>query len=449
MTERIDLPGLGFATEDLVRSLSRDLEEPDWLLEQRLAALARYAESPIERNRLWTTYVDLRPVRFAEIEPWGGVDSVAAPTADPPPGAAALLHVRDDAVVERALSAEARDAGVFLGTFSEVLRERPDLAGELLAGESPLPADDKFGQLTVALHALGVVVHVPQGVSLAAPIVLRWSVGAAGRGLFARTLVSLGRDAHARILEEQAEAAPADGAQRLYAGTTEVRLGDGATLDLAAEQDFGPGTVSFLNRAASVGRDATLRWALASVGGDLVKSRIDNDLVGRGASVQQVEIGFGGGSQLFDLSSYTRHLAPDTTGDLLSKGVFQDRARGYMKGLIAIDRLATGTDSFLGEFGMLLSRKARSVTIPSLEIDQPDVRRAAHSSSVGPIDEGQVFYAMSRGLPRDVARKHIVLGFLEPVVARIPLPEAQERLRALLDRKWDAGREAGPAASAA
>ncbi|HUP83552.1 MAG TPA: SufD family Fe-S cluster assembly protein, partial [Candidatus Limnocylindria bacterium] len=73
---------------------------------------------------------------------------------------------------------------------------------------------------------------------------------------------------------------------------------------------------------------------------------------------------------------------------------------------------------------------------PSLEIDQPDVRRASHSSSVGPIDETEIFYLMSRGIPRDVARKFIVLGFLEPVVARIPLEQAQERLRRLLDEKW-------------
>ena len=152
--------------------------------------------------------------------------------------------------------------------------------------------------------------------------------------------------------------------------------------------------------------------------------------------MRQVEIGFGGGRQLFDLTSYTRHIGQDTTGDLLSKGVFVDRARGYFKGMIDIEHTAKGTDSFLGEFAMLLSKQARSVTIPSLEIDQPDVRRASHSSSVGPIDEDEIFYLMSRGIPRDVARKFIVMGFLEPVVARIPLPEAQDRLRQLLERKW-------------
>ena len=200
--------------------------------------------------------------------------------------------------------------------------------------------------------------------------------------------------------------------------------------------------MSLITRQAAIGEAATLHWALAHVGGLLVRSRVDNQLIGRAATVRQAEIGFGGGQQTFDLTSYTHHVGRDTTGDLLSKGIFQDRSRGFFKGLIDIQRTAVGTDSFLGEFAMLLDRKARSVAVPSLEIDQPDVRRASHSSSVGPIDENQLFYLETRGLPADLARKSIVLSFLEPVVARIPLPEAQDRLRALLDRKWDAGRTA-------
>ena len=92
---------------------------------------------------------------------------------------------------------------------------------------------------------------------------------------------------------------------------------------------------------------------------------------------------------------------------------------------------------------MNLSKQTRSVAIPSLEIDQPDCRRAAHASSVGPIDETQLFYLESRGIPPDEARKFIVLGFLEPVVARVPLGDARDRLRELLEAKWDAGHGRG------
>ena len=103
----------------------------------------------------------------------------------------------------------------------------------------------------------------------------------------------------------------------------------------------------------------------------------------------------------------------------------------------------------LGEFGMNLSKRTRAVAIPSLEIDQPDCRRAAHSSSVGPIDKTQLFYLESRGIPPDEARKFIVLGFLEPVVTRVPLEGAQDRLRELLEAKWAAGWRPAEASGAA
>jgi Fe-S cluster assembly scaffold protein SufB len=177
-----------------------------------------------------------------------------------------------------------------------------------------------------------------------------------------------------------------------------------------------------------------------------VRSRVDNVLAGDRSQVEQTEIVFGSADQLHDLTSYTRHIGQDTTGHLLSKGVLLDKARSYMKGLISIEKTAIGTDSFLGEFGMNLSKSARAVAIPSLEIDQPDCRRAAHSSSVGPIDENQLFYLESRGIAPDDARKFIVLGFLEPVVARVPLEEAQDRLRDALEAKWASG--FGPAGSA-
>ncbi len=440
---------LPFVSEQNARTISRTLEEPDWLLEQRLEAVARVAELPAEGNQLFTPYLDLRAVRWESLRPYTETGMASAALDAPlPPGASAFIRIDGDAVTARALGEDARAAGVVIDTFADVLRQRPELLRDHNASDATLPVDDAFAQVCRAVWAQGLLVHVPPGTRLAGPIVIRWSPGAAGRGLIARTLVTIGEGARVRILEEQGPTGTDAGdgtsldAQRLWWGTTEVVLGEGATLELAGLQEFSRDTVAFVTRQATLGADARLRWALASVGAELHKSRIDNLLVGRGSSVQQVEIGFGGGSQLFDLTSYTRHIGEDTTGDLLSKGVFTDRSRGYIKGLIEIQRTARGTDSFLGEFSMLLARKSRSVTIPSLEIDQPDVRRASHSSSVAPIDEAQIFYLMSRGLDRETARKTIVMGFLEPVVARIPLPEVQERLRGLLEEKWPAAASA-------
>jgi Fe-S cluster assembly scaffold protein SufB len=449
MADALKLP---FAGEDRVRRLSAGLGEPKWLLDDRLIALASYLDLPIETNSLFTLYVDLRLARFAEIEPYAETGEAPQVAQTVPEGASALIEVAQDRVVARALSADARSAGVVIDTFANILRDRPELLHEALEGGKTLPSNDKFAQFARSHAALGILVHVPRNAVLEEPIVVRWAAGEPGTGLVSRMLIDVGENASVSVLEEQLPTdshaeSPSDGQpQSLWWGTTEVRLAQGASLNFAAQQDFGPSTLAFVNRHATLQQDAQLTWALASVGAAIHKSRVDNHLVGRGSGVRQVEIGFGGGRQLFDATSYTRHIGADTTGDLLSKGVFLDRARGYYKGMITIEKTARGTDSFLGEFAMLMSKQARSVTIPSLEIDQPDVRRASHASSVGPVDESQVFYLMSRGLPREVARKFIVLGFLEPVVSRIPLGDAQDRLRRLLEEKWPQSTETEAAA---
>jgi Fe-S cluster assembly scaffold protein SufB len=429
--------------------------EPDWLAADRRAALDRFRSLPIETNQLYTTYLDLRMADLGHVTAWPETAASPDPAATEPPletDAAGVATIEDDRVVALRLDDEAREAGVVLDTLSGFIARHPALAQRLLADAGSLPADDQLAQMTRAGWNQGLVVHVPAGVTLDRPIVLRWRVGAPGRALLTRTILDLGEGAVASVVEEHEPAAGASdrtGPQALFTGTLEVHLAAGADLSIASVQDLASGTVAFQHRQAQIGEGASLRWALAQLGGRLVRSRVDNRLEGDRSTVEQVEIVFGSDDQLFDLTSYTRHIGRDTTGNLLSKAALLDATRSYMKGLIVIEPTAVGTDSFLGEFGMNLSKQARAVAIPSLEIDQPDCRRAAHSSSVGPIDETQLFYLESRGIDPEEARKFIVLGFLEPVVARVPLESAREQLRELLEAKWDAGAAGAGAASAA
>ena len=411
-------------------------DEPAWLADDRRAAFELYKALPGESNRLYTPYIDLRPAQLADAAL--AVDGAATAATDKlAEGADAIAELVEGRDVAIELSDAARDAGVTV----RLLHDDLDAVRDLLTRPDALPADDKYAQLTRAAWTQGLLIDVPAGVQLEHPIVVRWVLGEGDRALLTRTLVRLGEGAHASVVEElvPSERTTGDGPQAFFAGTAEVVLGPKASLRLSSLQELPSNLVAFQHRTASIGEGAELRWALAQLGSRLVRSRVDNRLEGDHSSVEQVEIVFGGADQLFDLTSYTTHIGRDTTGNLLSKGALLDRSRSYMKGLITIDRSAIGTDSYLGEFGMNLSKAARAVAIPSLEIDQPDCRRAAHSSSVGPIDETQLFYLESRGIPPDEARKFIVLGFLEPVVARVPLADVQDRLRELLEAKWAAG----------
>jgi Fe-S cluster assembly scaffold protein SufB len=425
--------------------------ETDWLIADRQAGFDAFEALPAESNQLYTTYFDLRTVQLANavLTP---APRTAPVDADLPAETDGLLVIEEGDLAGVALSAEATAAGVVLTTIGDLAARDPERVRALLDDGSILPADDRFAQLTRALWSQGVVLDVPAGVRLAQPIIVRWHAGEPDRALISRTFISLGEGATATVLEELVASGPgslaADGGQSYLAGTLEVRLARDARLELASLQELPATTVAFQHRNAIIGEGATLHWALAQLGSRLVRSRVDNRLEGDRSKVEQVEIVFGGSDQVFDLTSYTHHIGRDTTGNLLSKGALLDRARSFMKGMIVIDRSAVGTDSFLGEFGMNLSKATRSVAIPSLEIDQPDCRRAAHASSVGPIDESQLFYLESRGIPPDEARKFIVLGFLEPVVARVPVADAQDRLRDLLEQKWDAGVDTGAIAAA-
>ncbi len=433
--------------EALVEGWAAD--EPAWLAEDRRAAFALYRDLPIESNRLYTPYVDLRGADLEAVRPYEEPAGAADASSELEANESGLVELDEDRVSALALSESARAAGVTLETFGAFVARDPESARRLIGDPATLPTDDRLAQMTRAGWNQGIVLRVPDGVRLDDPIVVRWRIGAPGRALLTRTVIELGDGASASFLEELRPSASslAGGSQALFTGSLEVHLGKGAQLGVASLQELDSHVVVFQHRNAIIGEAATLRWALANLGARLVRSRVDNRLTGDRSEVEQVEIVFGGEDQLFDLTSYTRHTGRDTTGNLLSKGALLDRSRSYMKGLIEIERTAVGTDSFLGEYGMNLSKQARAVAIPSLEIDQPDCRRAAHSSSVGPIDETQLFYLESRGIDQDDARKFIVLGFLEPVVARVPLESARDRLRELLDAKWEAG--AGRATGAA
>jgi Fe-S cluster assembly scaffold protein SufB len=451
---------LSFVDEGSVRGVAAAAGDPEWLLADRLSGLAAFDALPLETNQLYTTYVDLRNARLASARPYAVPAAVAAGAAGAkllPEGAAAYAEIRENRVAALVLSDDARAAGVVLETLADLRSRDPELMRRLLEGGCALPENDKLAQMTRALWSGGLLLHVPDGVHLERPIYMRWIVGEPDTALLTRTIISVGENAEVSVVEEQVSQDPgaaaateaSDAAQAFFAGTTEVQVGAGSILSFAGLQDFSTRQVAFQHRSAVLGKGATVRWALAHLGCRVVRSRIDNRLEGNGSAVEQAEIVFGSTDQVFDLTSYTRHVGRDTTGNLLSKGALADKSRVYMKGLATIEHTAHGTDSYIGEFGMLLSRQARSVAIPSLEIDQPDCRRVAHASAVGPVDETQLFYLESRGLEPEEARRAIVLGYLEPVVARVPLDSARDRLRELLEAKWDARSGAKPSATQA
>ena len=430
-----DLP-LSWANEAELKRLDAALGGAS----QRAAALKAFSSLPTEANLLFTGYVDLRsadlensillapPVVISEL-----------PASELPAGAAALISISARGVGLH-LGAEARVAGLTVG---------PLPGGTPLAGAE----SDRMTALIGACWNSGTEISLLNG-SITAPIIIRIESPAQGEALLARIAVKLGDNVSATISEEvvgrsaDSDSTSGTSARALLATTSEVTLGKGAKLRLASIQELPEDVVYLPVRRHEFGANAELQIAAAQIGARLVRGRIDHQLTGNGSKVRQVEVVFAGADQLHDLTTYSLHAGEKTVGDLLAKGIFAGKARGFVKGVTTIPRSGRGTNSYLGEFGMLLSKTARSVAIPSLWIDQPDCERAAHGSSVGPIDPNQIFYLRARGLTEAEARRTIVMGYLEPVVAALPLEEEADRLREVLAAKLDAAFAAQSAAAA-
>jgi Fe-S cluster assembly protein SufD len=430
-----DLP-LSWANESELKRLDAALGGAS----QRAAALKAFNALPTEANLLFTGYVDLRAADLEAstlLAPPVGISEL--PASELPAGAAALISISARGVGLH-LGAEARAAGLTVGQ---------------LPGGTPLVGaeSDRMTALIGACWNSGTEISLLNG-SITAPIIIRIESPAQGEALLARIAVKLGENVSATISEEvtggSADSGSTSGttARALLATTSEVTLGKGAKLRLASIQELAEGVVYLPVRRHEFGANAELQIAAAQIGARLVRGRIDHQLTGNGSKVRQVEVVFAGADQLHDLTTYSLHAGEKTVGDLLAKGIFAGKARGFVKGVTTIPRSGRGTNSYLGEFGMLLSKTARSVAIPSLWIDQPDCERAAHGSSVGPIDPNQIFYLRARGLTEAEARRTIVMGYLEPVVAALPLEEEADRLREVLAAKLDAAFAAQSAAAA-
>src|SRR3989344_4477506 len=158
-------------------------------------------------------------------------------------------------------------------------------------------------------------------------------------------------------------------------------------------------------------------------------------LAGRGAKLNLIGAFFLADKDQVKLNVNIDHLAPDTSSDTLIKSVLTDRAVGSFYGLVSIKKGAENTDTFFREDALLLSDTAKAEAIPSLEIDENEVK-AGHASTVGPVDPEMLFYLMSRGITQKEARKLIVQGYLYVVLQQLPQKE-KDNLETFLQKEFN------------
>jgi Fe-S cluster assembly protein SufD len=377
----------------------------------------------------------LDPAQFQLVRPGAYLDLPSAPEellnplADKNQGGQIVLY-GGSATID--LSPELTKKGVIFSTLSEIRKNNPEFLDKHL-GKVVKPEEGKFPALVHALGQDGIVLYIPKGVRVTEPLhSILWAAGTQTASL-SHILVILEADAEVTYIHEAAS--PEEATQSaMHAGIVEIQVGENANLHFVELQSFGKNVWNFSNERARIERHGNIDWIFGAIGSHVTKNFTDLDLVGYGAVGKMSGFYFTNGQQHLDHDTQQNHLAPHTTSDLLFKGALLGESHSVWQGMIYVAPGAAKTDGYQANRNLVLSKHSHADSIPGLEILADDVR-CTHGATVGKIDMDEVFYLLSRGIPRKEAERLIVEGFFDPIMQRIPFEGVRSRFQQYIHNK--------------
>jgi Fe-S cluster assembly scaffold protein SufB len=416
--------------ESEIEALSRARHDPPALASRRREAFAKFLELPLEPNPLYRKYGYFSGVDLSGLN----VQTAGAPLPGLSTAPRTITAIHDAAGTRFDVPAELVEDHVRLETIDEVVQRGGPELEEFLGGIDPLT--DRLSAFAFATTNRGYRLTIPD--QLARPVRLRdvTVLSTPHEGLSVRRQIRAGSGTRLLVSEEALSTEHDPGHQRLIASTSRVDVGADAQVAYVTLHAPDQRTVAVYQRNAVVGAAARLNWLWAGFGGFRTKARNHSTLQGNGSALDDLQAFYGSGSTSYDSGVVMVHTGTDTHGQSITRGVFTDEARGMSRGLVRIEHEARKTLSFLSEHAMLLSRGARSDTVPILEILCRDVK-ATHSSSVAPVDPERVFYLESRGISRSDSIRLIGEGFLSHVLERAPIVGMRELLYPYLAARWE------------
>ncbi len=314
-------------------------------------------------------------------------------------------------------------SGVILPDLSTATKQFPDLIQEYLFQTGEPSQLRKFSALHQAVARQGLFCYVPDGVQVELPL-RSWIEAIGGPTVFPHLLVVVGENAGLTLVDERRSAGQAP----LFSNEmAEIFVGAGGTLRYVHLQRWNSATTELFTQRAILEKEAQFLNITVGLGSKLAKANVETDLRGPGAHADLLGIFFGAGKQHFDFHTLQDHQAPNTFSDLLYKCALAGQAELVYTGLIRIAKQAQKSNAYQANRNLLLSQGAKADSIPMLEIEADDVR-CTHGVAVGPVDEEQAFYLMSRGLSATESERLIVEGFFEQILKRIPAGDLREQL---------------------
>lgn len=427
-------------TEDMVRTISKMKNEPEWMTELRLEAYHIFQDKPTPQ---WGGGGMLDKIDYADIHyfvratdrqgrDWDEVPDEIKETFDrlgiPEAEAKFLQGVSaqyESEVVYHNIRKDLEEKGVIFTDMDSALRDHPEIVKEYFG--TVIPSDDnKYAALNTSVWSGGSFIYVPPGVHVEMPLQAYFRINTESMGQFERTLIIVDKDAYVHYVEGCT--APTYSADSLHSAVVEIIVKEGGRCRYTTIQNWSNNVYNLVTKRAVAYKDATMEWVDGNLGSKLTMKYPAVLLMEEGAHGEVLSIAFAGKGQHQDAGAKITHLAPDTTSQIISKSISKDGGRASYRGLLKIVDGADDSKSNVVCDALLLDENSRSDTYPYIEIDARRVTMG-HEASVSKVGEEQLFYAMSRGLNEDEANAMIVNGFLEPLVKELPMEYAMEMNR--------------------
>lgn len=421
--------------KQIVLQIAEQKNEPDWMIDIRLAALAKFEAMPMPKWGADLSGLDpydifyyVRPLEKQQTS-WADVpadikntfDKLGIPQAEQTFLAGVGAQMESE-VIYKSLRKKWSDLGVVFCDMTQGLADYPELFKRYFG--SIIPAhDNKFAALNTAVWSGGSFIYVPKGVEIAMPLQAYFAMGVAQMGQFERTLIIADDDSSVHYVEGCS--APLYRKNSLHSAVVELVAHPRSRLRYTTIQNWSNNVYNLVTKRAVAYKDATVQWIDGNFGSKVTMKYPAIILKEPGAHGHILSIAVAGKGQHQDAGGKIIHAAPNTTSTTVSKSISKQGGRSSYRGLLKVIKGATNVHARVQCDALLLDAHSRSDTYPTVDSAESLVD-IGHEASISKLSDEQILYLTSRGLSADAARALIVNGFIDDFVKELPMEYAVE-----------------------
>lgn len=423
-------------SEAVVRDISAKKNEPEWMLNKRLAALKIFEKKPLPTWGADLSHIEFDKIKYfvrsteKQAQSWEDLpddiretyDKLGIPEAEKQRLVAGVAAQYESEVVYHQIRQDLERQGVIFLDTDSALKECPKMVREHFGTIIP-PGDNKFAALNTAVWSGGSFVYVPKGVHVEIPLQAYFRINTENMGQFERTLIIVDEDAYVHYVEGCT--APIYKTDSLHSAVVEIFVKKGGRCRYTTIQNWSNNVYNLVTKRTKCEEGATMEWVDGNIGSKVSMKYPAVWMTGPYAKGEVLSVAFAGEGQFQDTGAKMSHMAPYTSSNIISKSVARAGGRAAYRGLVHITKNAHHSTSNVECDALLVDTISRSDTYPYNDIRNDHVT-LGHEATVSQVSEDQLFYLMARGIPEDEAMAMIVRGFVEPIAKELPMEYALE-----------------------